>query len=273
MIKKILLYIAFLFQISDVISQPNCNLYKWKGDSLCYNACLEATKAAQLPQGSKQSQLLFDKAIALCPAFDYAYFEKSVPYLKRGDFITWKQLIDQAVELNPTQHLDYRGWCRYQFLRDYEGAINDIEKLDSIINYDVGSSINGDYHLNIVKALCYKGLGDRHKALKLMDSQLRQENYHQRLYDYLHFGILKIETGDYKGAIEALEKQINVNDYLADTYFYLARAYKKAGTESEFQKNIQKAKVYYLAGKKRTDPYTEPMDKIYLADIENEMKN
>src|SRR5690606_21534705 len=98
---------------------------------------------AEREQGARRSQLLFDEAIKLCPGFDFAYYEKSVPYLKRGDFITWRRLMDMAVELNPKRNLGDRGWCRYQFLRDYQGAIQDIEKLDSLVIYDIGFSVNG----------------------------------------------------------------------------------------------------------------------------------
>ena len=41
---------------------------------------------------------------------------------------------------------------------------------------------------------------------------------------------------------------------------------------NEFQENMEKAKRYYLNGYKRLDPYTHPMDKIYLEDIERELK-
>lgn len=140
----------------------------------CYEACVTATEG-EAGQGTKASQLQFDKAIELCPSFDYAYFEKAVPYLKRGDFITWRKLIDKAVELNPTGHLGYRGWCKYQFIRDYRGAIRDLEKLDSLTSFDIGYSINGDYQLNIAKALCYKALGQKTKAIEIIENQITQK--------------------------------------------------------------------------------------------------
>src|SRR4051812_11845421 len=132
--KKLLFVLVTISQ--QTCSQPNCNVYKLENNPSCYEACLIATEA-EAGQGSKASQLQFDKAIELCPGFDYAYFEKSVPYLKRGDFISWKKLIDKAVELNPTGYLAYRGWCRYQFVRDYRGAIADLERLDSLVSYDI----------------------------------------------------------------------------------------------------------------------------------------
>ena len=75
----------------DSYSQPNCNVYTMNNNLPCYEACVTATEG-EAGQGTKASQLQFDKAIELCPSFDYAYFEKAVPYLKRGDFITWKNV-------------------------------------------------------------------------------------------------------------------------------------------------------------------------------------
>ena len=269
--KWTLFSVIITFSISTY-SQPNCNVYKMNNNQPCYEACLTATEG-EAGQGTKASQLQFDKAIELCPSFDYAYFEKAVPYLKRGDFITWRKLIDKAVELNPTGHLGYRGWCKYQFVRDYKGAIKDLEKLDSLISYDIGYSINGDYQLNIAKALCYKAIGQKSKAIEIIENQLAQKGYTPMTYDYLHLGVLKMEIGDTDRGIEYLKKSITVNDYLAEPYYYLGLIYKNQNLKKEFRENMEKAKAYYLKGFKRFDPYTHPMDKVYLADIERELKS
>ena len=265
------LFVIFIVLPLYIYSQPNCNVYKVNNNKPCYEACITAT-LGEAEQGTKASQLQFDKVIELCPSFDYAYFEKAVPYLKRGDFITWRKLIDKAVELNPVGHLGYRGWCKYQFVRDYRGAIKDIEKLDSLVNYDIGYSINGDYQLNVAKALCYKALGQKVKAIEIIENQLAQKGYTPMIYDYLHLGVLKMETGDTNGGINYLKKSIAFNDYLAEPYYYLGLIYKKQNLTEEFKENMEKAKTYYLKGHKQFDPYTHPMDKIYLADIEKELK-
>lgn len=253
--------------------QYNCNVFKMKNDQPCYEACMAATEAAEQAQGARSSQMLFDKAIELCPTFDYPYFEKSVPYLKRGDFITWKKLIDKAVELNPKGHLGYRGWCKFQFIRDYKGAIRDFEKLDSLLEYDIGYSMNGYYQLNIVKGLCYKAIGQKKKAIEIIENQLSEKEYSVMTYDYLHLGVLKMETGDTNGAIEYLKKSIAFNDYLAEPYYFLGLIYKKLNQPKDFKDNMERAKAYYLKGYKMFDPYTHQSDKIYLADIEKELKS
>ena len=258
-----------LFFPMYAFGQPNCNVYKMKGDSMCYHGCLAAN--VDFPQGSRQSQLQFDKAIELCPTLDYAYAEKAVPYLKRGDFVTWRKLIDKAVELNPLGHLGYRGWCGFQFARDYKGAIEDIERLSSLTRFDIGYGANSDYQLNVARALCYKALGRKQQAIQIIEKQLSQKDYSPMTYDYLHLGVLKLETGDDAGAIVYLKKSIAYNDYLAENYYYLALVYKRQRKMTDFKEQMEKAKTYYLKGYKRFDPYTSPIDKIYLSDIEREL--
>ena len=250
--------------------QPNCNVYTINGNDSCYQACVLGTEAAGR-QGSRQSQEQFDRAIELCPTFDYAYFEKAVPYLKRGDFVTWKKLIDQAVKLNPLQHLGYRGWCRYQFLRDYEGAIKDIELLDSLTEYDIGYSINGDYHLQVARALCYWATDHYDSAITILKRQLATPAYSPMNYDYLHLGLMQMTMEDLDDAIASFNKSIALNDYLAENYYWLAMAYHKSGRLAEHRANLLKAQEFHRKGYRRFDPYTHPMHQVYLSIIEREI--
>lgn len=241
-------------------AQVNCKAFD---NENCKKAC-ELVNLAEPYQGYKQSQIAFDKAIELCPDFDYAYREKSVPYLKRGDFIMWKILIDKAVEINPNANLGYRGWCHYQFLRNYDLAIKDIETLEKLVGEDnVGSSQNGNYNLEIVKALCYKGIGDKAKAIKIIEKQLDNKNYSPMLFDYYHLGVLYFETGNYNKAKECFEKQIKNNDYYAEPYYYLAQICKIQDNKYQAKSLISKALDYYLKEKYMKDAYTHIMDKVY----------
>jgi tetratricopeptide (TPR) repeat protein len=261
-----------LFGLSTgVVAQVNCNVYKYNNDEPCYKACIEYNKGEEMAQGSRQSQLQFDMAIKLCPNFDHAWMEKSVPYLKNGDFVNWKKIIDEAVRLNPIGHLGYRGWCRFQFLRDYHGAIRDIERLDSMRSYDIGYSVNGDYHLQVALALCYKMVGQKTKAIDVIERQLAISDYSVLAFDYLHLGVLKHEIGDIDGAIESLQKEIEMNDYLAETYYYLSLCYQQKGDKKTSLVWMEKAKEFYQKKYRRQDPYTHPIDKIFLSDIEEKL--
>lgn len=265
--------LIFLFSFSSVFSQPNCEAYKYYGDTLKYEACKKAEQIENHYQFSKKFQEILDESILIDSTFAYAYREKSVAYLKSGDFITWKRLIDKAVKFDKKDNLGYRGWCRYQFFRDYKGAIKDIEKLDSLVDYDIGQSINGTYHLNIAKGLCYKAIGEKEKAIKIIENQIKQNEKEDFVgaYDYLHLGVLYLETERFKKAIEMFKKQAKTNE-LAENQYYLALTYRKLNKPTESKSCLEKAKELYIGERKMSDPYSNPMDKIYLENIENEIK-
>jgi tetratricopeptide (TPR) repeat protein len=265
--------LMLLFAFSSAFAQPNCEAYKYYGDTLKYEACKKAMEIKGHYQFSKEYQTVLDESIEIDPTFDYAYWAKSIAYLKSGDFVTWKKLIDKAVELKPKEHLGYRGWCRYQFFRDYKGAIEDIEKLDSLVDYDIGQSQNGTYHLNISKGLCYKAIGEKEKAMAILEKQIKlneEENF-VGAYDYLHLGVLYLETEKLEKAVETFKKQ-SENNQLAENQYYLAMTYLKLDKPTEYKSCLDKAKELYIVERRMTDPYSNPMDKIYLKNIENEIK-
>ena len=84
---KNLIYILLILPIW-LYSQPNCNAYLYKGDTLQYKACIEAEKTEKLYQFQREFQETLDNSIKICPNFAYAYREKSTAYLKSGDFLT-----------------------------------------------------------------------------------------------------------------------------------------------------------------------------------------
>lgn len=221
-------------------------------------------------QLTKEYHDIKDKALEICPEYAIVYKHKSTAYLKTGDFIGWKKLIDKAVELNPKENLDYRGWCRFQFFRDYEGAIKDIEALDKLVNHDIGFCQNGHYHLNIAKALCYKMLGQESHAIQIIEAQLTNDISSLGLYDYLHLGVLYLDQGNYSKAIENFKKQHQQNE-LTENYYYLALAYKQTKDFDAYKSMLAKAKQLYLEARIMQDIYTHHVDKIYLKDIENEI--
>lgn len=270
MIKFILFLSIVLFSTALCFAQPNCEAFKYYGDTLKYKACKVAETAHKYYQFSREFQAILDRAIAIDPTFDYAYSEKSVAYLKSGDFLGWKPLIDKAVSLNPRGNLGYRGWCRYQFFRDYQGAIADIERLDSLMDSNIGFSVNGDYHLNIAKALCYKAIGQKNKAIDIIEQQLKDPQHEPGLFDHLHLGILYLEKQKWDKAIQLFQLQSQHNE-LAENQYYLGLGYKNLGQVDAQQKALQKALDLYDKKRRMFDPYSAHLDKIYRVDIEQEL--
>jgi tetratricopeptide (TPR) repeat protein len=259
--KYCLSFLIFLV-FGNIQAQVNCNAIEGEN---CKKACEIYNKGAGY-QGSKESQESFDEAIKFCPTFSNAYMEKSVPYLKRGDFITWKTLIDKAVELDPKMHLGYRGWCKYQFLRDYKGAIADIEALEKIYPKGyLGYSANGDYELHITKAMCYSALGQKEKAISIFENQLAKKDHNVGLYDYYQLGVTYFELKNYKKALENFEKQSNKIDF-AENIYYKSKIAKISKKKYLDLKTL--ALKTYDEGKYMKDPYTHHFNKVYKIQIE-----
>jgi tetratricopeptide (TPR) repeat protein len=250
-------------------AQYNCSIYK---DSAHARACRIYNYGGDtLPQGSAQSQYWLDSAIAICPGFAPAWHEKSVPFLKRGDFVTWRRILDKAVELDPRTYLPYRGWCRFEFLRDYAGAIKDLQRYDTLFEFSHTTSNDGDYELHLVMALCERELGDTAAAFHYFGVAMDADSSIAGIYGWLHLGVTKFGIRDYKGAILALEHENRVYDQFADTWYWLGRATLATGQKAQAKKIFLHAKElindhsgrYYIHG-----VYCEKLDTIYESDID-----
>lgn len=259
-LKYCLNLIAFLAFQGIIAQSYNCNVFEKENQK---KAC-ELYNLASQYQGLRESQEAFDKAIELFPEFSELYFEKSVPYLKNGEFVTWKTLIDKAVNLDPQKHLGYRGWCKFQFLRDYKCAIADFEKLRKLRPNDLGYSQNGNYQLQIVEGICYSALGNKNKAIQTIENQINKTDYNVGLYDYYQLGVTYFELDQFDKALENFEKQSKISDFAENIYFR-AKVSKIRNKDYLDLKNL--ALKTYDGGKFMRDPYTHHYNKVYRKQI------
>ena len=259
--------LSFLLLLTISLSgygPPNCYLFEGK----CKKACEKAELAIQYAQGSWRSQKHFDESIALCPSFDYSYYEKSVPFAKRGQIPEWKKLIDKAVELDPEEHLANRGWYHFFFLNNYEKAIKDIEQLSSIKSGDIGSTGDAIYHLELLRGICYAEIDDFEKALQVMSKQMKAENHYISLYDHICIGYVQMKLGLLEEALTSFTAQEENND-LADNRYYKAMVLEKLGKLDASKVELNIALSFYSKGRTMEDGYRELPFEIYQIDIES----
>jgi tetratricopeptide (TPR) repeat protein len=271
--KKIVFVFIFILTGTNCFAQINCDAVFEKG-SPCHRACEMLyndanTQGRSGVQGARESQIKCDSAISLCPTFADAYYIKAIPYLKRGEFLTWKILIDKAVEYDTITYLGYRGGARFMFLRDYEGAIADIELLKTKTDM-IGSIYNGDYHLNCILALSYRETGDTLKCIEILKKQIQSDN--SGFFDRYHLGVTLFHAKHFDEAKEILHQQINIYPF-ADAYYYLALIYSDLSDKHNVLECIQKAHILYkdditLPG---CNSYMDYPDKVYLKQIENKI--
>ncbi|MGE9312153.1 tetratricopeptide repeat protein [Niabella sp. CJ426] len=258
--KKTILFLLLL--AGKLSAQPVCSAFLYMNDTLQYKACkLVENIDERHYQFSKEFQILYDSALALCPHFSWGYREKSVAYLKSGDFITWKKLIDKAVQYDTLLNLGYRAWCRYEFFRDCEGAIADIELLETKTP-EIGWGINGNYHLTVTKAICHSELGQQAKAISVLSSYLRDAQP-IGLYDYYQLGAIHYKNKDYAQAATAFQKQIEYNN-LAEAHYYLSLIYKGFHKDILADQELLRAKQLKAEGKKLRVVYTHHSNTIFF---------
>lgn len=270
MIKRIPIITVMLLGLSAPGStQLNCIIYT---DSACYKACLLYNQGGNFPQGSRRSQQLRDSAVQLCPTMAYAWRELSVPYLKRGDLRTWRTYIDKAVALKPEDYLHIRGWCRFKFVKDYEGALEDLHRADSLPHYILLRSGDGYWNIYTMMALCYRELGKYKEALyyfnKGIDSVITQYGYEQTgMFDYLYRGVLKLKMKDYAGALADFDLQEKRCDNYRETPYYRGLTYLAMGDRPKALQHLSEAARIYKDGNFFNDPYCEMPDAVYFSDI------
>jgi tetratricopeptide (TPR) repeat protein len=264
MIKNIA-FLCIIFISFVAYSQQNCELLK--EDENCYKACITMNQESIHHQGSYESQRHLSDAIELCPTLSNAYFEKSVAFLKRGLFLEWKELMDIAVEINPEQHLSYRGWCQFFFLGNYIQASEDLTKLSELKGEKfIGVGQNGEYDLRILIALSHRFNGNTDVAIKMLESIFSEEDYYEGIFDNLHLGVLYMENQELDKALEYFKIQIKINK-ISEAYYYMAKTQMLLGNISEANENITTAIDLYEKNRKMSSYYYEYPDQIYRIDL------
>jgi tetratricopeptide (TPR) repeat protein len=269
--KQLLLLLILISGICNTYAQTNCLVFK---DGAHIKACEFYNEAINHPQGSKESQELFIRSINACPIYAPSLQEISVPYLKRGDFYTWKIFIDRAVAADPQGYLGVRGWCLFKFLRDYQNAAIDLDKLYKLTNGEPGFSGDGDYDLRVVMALCEREMGNYKKSIAYFDNCISKPLGSSRvgLFDYLHRGVTKLKVKDYSSALADMQSEIRIYPKLAEAWYYLGVIQKHLQKTAEAQASFTKAKeLYAKTGYHMNDPYCELLDQVYLSDIDRQL--
>lgn len=253
-------------------SQTNCEIYKDKSRKV---ACELYWKGIELDQGTKASQAMFIASLKSYPKFAPSLHEMSVPYLKQGDFSTWKRLIDAAVLADPSAYLGDRGWCLFKFLKDYKNAFIDLNNLYKLSNGQPGYTGDGDYDLRIIMALAQREMGNYQFSIKLFNECISENERKKKvgLFDYLNRGVTYLRVDNYEAALKDFQKEINRYEKLADSYYYLALTYKKLHKKKLALECFYKAKqLYTTTGYYHNDPYCEVPDQVYLEDIISEIQ-
>lgn len=272
---KSFLLIAVLLLLSQLVSaQGDCALLAEGSNKRL--ACEYGAKAIQFKQGSRESQLLFDSAIALNPAYAWAYYEKSVPYFKRGFLNEGMLLLNQAVDLDPPRYLTYRAYWFFQH-KSYDYCRADLERYYALEGSYPQSTPGGALDMRIVLGINYAHLDSAKKAIELVRETINAYPSADYLgpYDNHTLGVLYLRNGQYKEAKEALLKSIKRNEQFADSYYYLASIAEQLGDLKEARYYINEAVLRFKGEKNGYTgypfcfPISEQMAKEKMRQLQN----
>ena len=206
----------------------------------------------------------YEKAIEYDQDNSDTWMERSVSFNKAGDFKQGFEYLNKAVELNPSLHLGYRGLIRLRKMRDYDKALVDFDRLDSLTPNFVDAPWGED--IDFLRGECYFGKKDYEKAIELFNLSIKnQKEDWADIHSFVYLGLCEYELGNYEKSISEFERALKQSKYTTESFFGISKAYYKLG-------NIEKSKEYIFEAEnnihyKRDDVYNEFLNEIYLSEI------
>jgi tetratricopeptide (TPR) repeat protein len=224
------------------------------------------------PQGTVQEQWCFEQALKADPTFAEAWMQKSVSHNKRGHYAEGFRLLDQAVELKPVEYLGYRGYVKLYMLHDYEGAIDDFMRLDTLTPGIRDAPWGEDiYH---VLGLAHKQLGEYETARYFFNKSIESISTEQGedwvdVRTFFYNGLVSFEMADTSEALYNLNKAIDLFDQFTEAHYHKGRILASLNKRGEACTHFRKSAQFFQEGYIYTNSYYELPDQIYLSDIEH----
>lgn len=228
-------------------------------------------KAASFRQGSEMEWVYFDSIIALNPNYDRVWFEKAAWSIKTGNYINYMKYINKAIDISNDGNLGYRGSIKLRFLRDYEGAIKDLNQLLSMYPNQTEIAAWGTPVL-LLLGKAYWQMKEYQMAIDYFDRYIREEREASGedwidVNAFLCKGICLYELGKYEEALEAFEKAIKYDGKFPDAYFHAGVTLIKLKENRQACDYFFKAKQYAENGQIKRDTYREVFGQLYYNDI------
>jgi len=195
-----------------------------------------------------------------------AYMNRSVAYNKTGEHATGFAILNNAVQLAPTQYLGYRAFVKLYMMHDYEGALQDCLRLDSLTSYAKPGVWGED--MDMVIGLCYLQLNDFQKArlrftnsIKTVTKEVGKEWNAPRVFLYL--GITLMKQKEFSQAIQVLDELLQLNPNYSEAYYYKAHCYRSLKDLKNAEATLEKCQQVFKKYKADKNPYFELPYQIY----------
>ncbi|WP_324025439.1 hypothetical protein QSV08_19875 [Maribacter sp. BPC-D8] len=193
-------------------------------------------KSFQTPLHSLEHQQYLDSALTIDPTNAWLWQQKAMPLYKARKYQLGRPFLEKAVEHNPEKYLDYSGFMRCIFSKDYLKSISEFMRAKK----EYGDGYVMDHTYNFYIGLDYLQLNKFSKAKEFLllskEQQLKdfpndspQEACHY--LDWYYLGIADFELGNYKEAIASFDMSLKVYVNFADALYFKGRSMTKLGNE------------------------------------------
>lgn len=216
-------------------------------DSLRAKAYFDSSWSYSL--GSARHQAYLDSALMVMPTNAYFWQQKSMPLYKANKYELGRPFLDSAVKYDPEQWLEYRGYMKCIFEKNYKVALADFQKAKA--KYGKRTVMDHPYDLYI--GLC-------HLQLNLLDSAEHyisnciEETLKTRGNKWVHYnhffylGVVSYQAENYKQAIEAFDKALSLYQGFSDAEYYKALCLHEMGQLQEAYTWMKKANEDHRQG-------------------------
>jgi tetratricopeptide (TPR) repeat protein len=218
------------------------------------------------PQLTMQWDLYNKLILERYPDTHTACMNRSIAYNKTGEHATGFAMLNRAVELAPIQYLGYRAFVKLYMMHDYEGALQDCLRLDSLTSYAKPGVWGED--MDMVIGLCYLQLNDFQKArlrftnsINAVTKEAGKEWIPPRAL--LYQGITLMKEKKYSPAIQTLDELIQLNPNYSEAYYYKAQCYKAQKDLKNTETSLEKCKQVFQKYRPDKNPYFEMPYQIY----------
>jgi len=229
----------------------SCNLSdkkggKPKGDKKVEKKVLSASDSIRVrgyveisfqnPMHSLEYQQYLDSALTIVPESAWLWQLKAMGLYKSRKYQLGEPFLEKAVEYAPEKYLDYSGFMRCIFSKDYIESISEFMRAKK----EFGDGYVMDHTYNFYIGLDYLQLNKFSKAKEFLllskEQQFKdfpndppQEACHY--LDWYYLGIADFELGNYEEAIASFDMSLKVYENFADALYFRGRSMTKLGNE------------------------------------------
>ncbi len=215
------LLLAFAFLVFSLPSRAQTPQQIKMRDSISIDRYFDSINVS--PLYSQKRQNYFDSVLILTPKDAYLWQQKAMPLFKQKKYEIGLPFLDSAVKYDNTKHyMEYRGFMKCIFQKDYAGAIADFKEVEKTNE----NGLEMDHSYNFYIGLSFLQLNKFDSAFYYLNksNDYREKKWGDGHYlEYMYLGIVKMEMEDYESAITNFDRALKIFPNFSDVKFYKAQ--------------------------------------------------